>query len=240
MMNETRITRDEATVSRGYDRWMRRGGLSSSVYAYLASVQGAMLVNTPAFRLPAELQLRPEHKLLDVGCGRSSILSVLASRVTFENPPIGIDISRAMLEMGRRDIARAGVRIGLTQGSATALPLADAAFDVVTCAYVVKHMPDVGLLRLLGEIRRVLTPGGIAVLWEFAPTRSTALNRWHEWLLTRGVRACHLRNYTQLSAFAIGAGFEWVGNANLRPFLFPPIPRVSLILGKAPPEWVND
>jgi len=239
-VNETRVDREEASVGRGYDRWMRRRGLSNTLYAYLAGVQGAMLVNTPAFRLPTELQLRPEHKLLDVGCGRGSILSVLASRVPFETPPVGVDISRGMLEMGRQDSARSETKIELTQGSATSLPLASEVFDVVTCAYVVKHLSDVAMLRLLQEIRRVLTPGGIAVLWEFAPTRSTALNRWHEWLLTRGVDACNLRNYTQLSAFAIGAGFEWVGNANLRPFLFPPIPRVSLILGKAPPEWVNE
>ena len=239
-MNETRIVRDEAKIGRGYDRWMRRGGLSSVIYAYFAGVQGAMLVNTPAFRLPTELQLRPEHKVLDVGCGRGSVLSVLASRVAFDTPPIGVDISRGMLEMGRRDSARTGAKIALTQGSALSLPLADETFDIVTCAYVVKHLPDVGMLRMLQEIRRVLTPGGIAVLWEFAPTRSPALNRWHEWLLTRGVDVCNLRNYTQLRAFAIGAGFEWVGNANLRPFLFPPIPRISLLLGKAPAEWVND
>jgi hypothetical protein len=62
----------------------------------------------------------------------------------------------------------------------------------------------------------------------------------HRRLLTAGVEECHLRSYGSLSAFALEAGFEWVGNARLRPFLFPPIPRVSLIVGKAPPTWQGE
>ena len=33
------------------------------------------------------------------------------------------------------------------------------------------------------------------------------------------------------------AGFDWVDNAHLRPFLFPPIPRTSVLIGKAPEGW---
>jgi hypothetical protein len=41
------------------------------------------------------------------------------------------------------------------------------------------------------------------------------------------VRECNLRSYTTLSAYALEAGFEWISNAHLRPFIYPPIPRVS-------------
>jgi ubiquinone/menaquinone biosynthesis C-methylase UbiE len=231
---------NEARVARDYDRWMRRRNLSARIYAFYASAPGAVLVNTPAFRLPTELQLRPGQRLLDVGCGRGSLLRVLAARVPFEHAPVGVDISGAMLELGHRDHRKGDAAVELVQGSATVLPLADETFDVVTCAYVAKHLRDVELMKLLQEVRRVLTPGGISLVWEFSPTRSQRLDAFHRWLLTRGTEVCHLRNYTQLSALSISAGFEWVGNANLRPFLFPPIPRVSLILGKAPPEWLND
>jgi hypothetical protein len=84
---------------------------------------------------------------------------------------------------------------------------------------------------------RVLKPGGFAVLWEFAPTGSDLLNAWHRKLLTPGIGTCNLRGFTKLASTATGAGFDWVDNAHLRPFLFPPIPRVSLILGKAPEAW---
>jgi ubiquinone/menaquinone biosynthesis C-methylase UbiE len=121
-----------------------------------------------------------------------------------------------------------------------ALPFADASFDVVTCPYVTHRLDDEHFLALLREIRRVLTHGGIAVLWDFAPTRSATLNVWNQRVLAAIPGPVNLRNYTTLSAYALEAGFEWVNNAHLRPFLAPPIPRVSLILGKAPVGWTTD
>jgi SAM-dependent methyltransferase len=220
-----------ARVGRTYNRWVKRT-VSGRLYGLLASPPGLMLVNTPAFKLHEELQLQPSNRVLDVGCGSGALLQLLASKVPFERPPVGIDLSASMLDLGsdRRSIS-------LVEGSGTALPFADGSFDVVACAHVVKHLDDASLLLLLNEIRRVLTDGGIAVLWEFAPTRSRRLNAWNELVITLGVRDCELRSYTTLSAFALEAGFEWISNAHLRPFIYPPIPRVSLIMGKAPIGW---
>src|SRR5207248_679579 len=102
------------------------------------------------------------------------------------------------------------------------------AFDIVTCGYVVKHLDDQSLGSFLADLLRVLKPGGFAVVWEFAPTRSASLNGLNHWVVTRGVKAATFRPYTVLAAAATRAGFDWVDNAHLRPFLFPPIPRVSL------------
>jgi ubiquinone/menaquinone biosynthesis C-methylase UbiE len=194
-----------------------------------------MLVNTPAFKLHEELQLRPENRLLDVGCGSGALLQLVASKVAFQRPPVGVDLSTSMLDLGEERRA-----ISLIEGSGTQLPFADESFDVVTCAHVVKHLDDDSLLELLREVRRVLSHGGIAVLWEFAPTRSRRLNAWNERVITLGVRECNLRSYTTLSAYALEAGFEWISNAHLRPFIYPPIPRVSLIMGKAPIGWGHE
>jgi ubiquinone/menaquinone biosynthesis C-methylase UbiE len=190
-----------------------------------------MLYNTPAFKLHEELQLHADNRVLDIGSGRGALLQLLASRVRFERPPVGVDVSRAML-----DLAEPGSTQRL-QASGTSLPLADESFDVVTCGYVTQHLDDDGLLALLREVRRVLTPGGIALVWDFAPTRSLALNNFHARVLALGADEATTRNYTTLSAYALEAGFEWVSNAHLRPFLFPPIPRVSIIVGKAPIGW---
>jgi ubiquinone/menaquinone biosynthesis C-methylase UbiE len=150
---------------------------------------------------------------------------------------VGLDLSLRQLQHSRRIDEVSGISVPSVLGTATELPFADGSFDVVTCAHVVKHLDDASLLLLLNEIRRVLTDGGIAVLWEFAPTRSRRLNAWNELVITLGVRDCELRSYTTLSAFALEAGFEWISNAHLRPFIYPPIPRVSLIMGKAPIGW---
>lgn len=212
-----------------YDRWLAHTPLGR-LQTWLASPPGAMLYNTPAFKLHEELQLNPDNRVLDIGCGRGTLLQLLQSRVAFRRPPVGIDTSRTLLALGDDRSTR-------LLASPTHLPLADETFDVVTCAYVTQHLNNDGLLALLREIRRVLTQGGIALLWDFAPTRSRTLNAFHH----RVLNACGLeattRNYTTLSAYALEAGFEWVSNAHLRPFLFPPIPRVSIIVGKAPLGW---
>jgi SAM-dependent methyltransferase len=102
---------------------------------------------------------------------------------------------------------------------------------------VTQRLDDEGLLALLREMRRVLNPGGIALIWDFAPTRSATLNTFNRRVLELNGEAGTTRTYTTLSAYALEAGFEWVSNAHLRPFLFPPIPRVSIIIGKAPIGW---
>jgi ubiquinone/menaquinone biosynthesis C-methylase UbiE len=219
-----------ANVGRTYNRWVKRS-VTGKLYGLIARPPGLMLVNTPAFKLHTELQLQPETRLLDVGCGSGAMLELLSSHVDFKRPPVGIDLSTTMLHLADPD------RVSLVEGSGVQLPFADESFDVVTCAHVAKHLDDLSLIKMLAEIRRVLSYGGIAVLWEFAPTRSRLLNRWNEFVVTQGVRECYLRGYTTLSAYALEAGFEWVSNAHLRPFVYPPIPRVSVILGKAPMGW---
>ncbi len=227
----------EADTGRQYDRWLQRGSLSGRGYDFIASVPGSMLVNTPIFRLDKNLMVKPGHRVLDIGCGRGSLLQVLSARLHFRQPPVGVDLSAEMLRRGRREIDAAAHQIDLAQAAGSALPFADGVFDIVTCSYVLKHLEDRALTAFLGEIRRVLKPGAYAVLWEFAPTRSQRLNAWHRWLLTRGVASCNLRTYSQLAAAATSSGFEWVENARLRPFLLPPIPRISIVAGKAPEEW---
>jgi ubiquinone/menaquinone biosynthesis C-methylase UbiE len=197
----------------------------------MVSIPGTILYNTPALKLHEELQLHAGNRLLDIGCGRGASLQLIASHVPFRKPPVGLDLSRTLL--GRSVGERSAQYL---QGSATMLPLADASFDVVTCSYMTQYLDDDGLLALFQEVRRVLTDGGIALIWDFAPTRSRALNAFNNRVLDI-TGAGITRTYTTLSAYALEAGFEWVSNAHLRPFLFPPIPRVSIIVGKAPIGW---
>jgi SAM-dependent methyltransferase len=230
---------DEALLSRATDllrleRWLERAPLAR-LYTWLTSVPGALATNTPAYNLHEELQLRPDNRVLDIACGRGSLLSLLSARVAFDKPPVGIDASRRLLRLDSP--ATGGERV---QASPQALPFAGEAFDVVTCAYALNRLTDEEMLALLREIRRVLSHGGIAVLWDFAPTHSSRLNRWNRRVLETRPGDVTLRGYATLSAYALEAGFEWVQNAHLRPFLMPPIPRASIIIGKAPVGWTTD
>lgn len=221
-----------------YDRWMSNRGPLAAAMRFAMSVPGQILVNTPAFTLPEELRMRPEWRVLDVGCGRAGVVRVLADRAGLEQPPLGIDPSQQMLRLAQRDMAaEGGPSTGLHRGVATLLPFVDAAFDLLLCGHVFKYLTDDELRAFFSEARRVLRPGAIALAWEFAPTNSQLLNRWNRYVLALEVPLVRLRGYRELRAMAYACGFDWVDQARMSPFLLPPIPRVSFIMGKAPEGW---
>jgi len=89
----------------------------------------------------------------EICCGTGEGFALLGGRA---GRGVGIDISPSMLaEAVRR---HPGGRIAFAQGDATALPLADAAFDSVIMLGGIHHVNDRrGLFR---EISRILKPGG--------------------------------------------------------------------------------
>jgi SAM-dependent methyltransferase len=99
------------------------------------------------------LQGRPP-RILDVGCGTGANLEMLAQFGETE----GVDVSEDALAFCR---ARGLDQVKL--GAAEQLPYDDASFDLVTALDVVEHLDDD--LGGLAEMRRVLRPGGRALLF---------------------------------------------------------------------------
>lgn len=228
---------DELQRGREYERWIRGSGLNSAVIRWAMTGPGQWAVNSPLLKLPENLALKPEQRWLDVGCGRGALLRLVDERVGFERPPVGVDFSPAALRLGRRDALKHGREAVLTAGTATALPFHDQTFDLVTCGYLVKHLTDAELDTFLGEVRRVLVGGGLALLWEFAPSGSERLDGWNRMWLGANVHQPRLRSTSTLLQRAQAAGFDFARDAILRPFLLPPIPRASILVGRAPEGW---
>ncbi len=109
--------------------------------------------------------MRPE-RILDVATGTGD----LAIRAAGLRPKqiIGIDISGEMLNRARMKVEekKLGHLITLQKGEAEHLAFPDASFDAVTAAFGVRNFSDCG--RGLEEMRRVLRPGGIAMILEFS------------------------------------------------------------------------
>src|SRR2546429_6171263 len=97
-------------------------------------------------------KLKP--RILDVGCGTGANLQMLAQHGAAE----GVDVSTEAL-----DFCRARGLSKVKQGAAEALPYEDASFDLVTGLDVVEHLDDD--IAGLAEMRRVLRPGGRALLF---------------------------------------------------------------------------
>jgi len=101
-------------------------------------------------------EVRPGDRALDLGCGSGRFLTVLQAAGA---EPIGVDISARALERARRMAPGADTRLLEADGS---LPIDHGSIDLVWCSEVIEHVADVGLL--LGEVRRVLAPGGRLLL----------------------------------------------------------------------------
>jgi SAM-dependent methyltransferase len=221
------------------ERWYSSLSPRAIGFRFLMGPQGHLLANSPLYRLPENLKLGPDTRLLDVGCGRGTLMRVLDEQVRFQTPPVGLDLSPEMLRMARADEAKRPLRGSFgrrfARGAASSLPFADEAFTLVTCGYVVKHLDDHELLALLREIRRVLEPGGLALIWEFGPSGNPRLDRWNSLFLGAASERVRLRSTKTLLHHAAASGFPFVTDGKLRPFLFPPIPRASMLIG-IPPE----
>jgi SAM-dependent methyltransferase len=98
--------------------------------------------------------------VLEVGCGVGAQLQVLLERFP-QARFTGIDHSAVQLATARSFLreALASGRVQLVEGSAFRLPFPDGTFDGACIYFVLEHLAD--HLGVLGEVYRVLKPGGV-------------------------------------------------------------------------------
>jgi malonyl-CoA O-methyltransferase len=118
----------------------------------------------------AMLDLLPDatgRRVLDLACGSGRYLSILGERGA--TTVLGMDNSLPML---RHASARS-----LACADLLALPIADATLDLIVCGLALGHVRD--LSRAIGEIGRVLKPGGVVLYSDLHP-----FGRWAGWRRT--------------------------------------------------------
>jgi ubiquinone/menaquinone biosynthesis C-methylase UbiE len=115
----------------------------------------------------ARIDIDPEERLLDLGCGTGILLAAIAARQP-SAVLAGIDPDPRMLAPARRRLSPA---VALHVGFAQELPFLDASIDVAVSTLVFHHLTDPVKAAALAEVRRVLTPAGRLHLVDFgAPT----------------------------------------------------------------------
>ncbi len=136
-----------AVVRAGYDEVAER---------YLAerTLDGADVELLAGFvnRVPAGA------RVLDAGCGAG--VPVPRVLVAAGLAAVGLDLSLRQLELAQ-DLVPA---CGLVHGDLASLPLPDAFFDGVVSYYAIIHVPRDEHRNVFAEVRRVLRPGGWALL----------------------------------------------------------------------------
>lgn len=132
----------EGSVARWYDRTTRRD--MPDFQALAAQIAAAV---------PASGQV------LEVAPGPGFLSIEMAKRGLHVR---AVDISKTFVEIARKNAAEAGVQAAFEQGNAAALPLENESLDFVVCRAAFKNFTEP--VKALAEMRRVLRPGGTALV----------------------------------------------------------------------------
>lgn len=120
-------------------------------------------------------QPSPTAVLLDAGTGTGAVLRALATRTDRPRFAVGIDASAAMLAR----VPRLPGEWHLRRADLETLPLDDATFDLALAVYVLQVLGPSTRAGALGELRRVLRPGGrLVTVTPVAPGRALSRPFW--------------------------------------------------------------
>ena len=125
----------------------------------------------------AMLTAFPDHveDMLDIGTGTGRMLRLFARRI---DRGVGIDQSRDMLAFARANLEGAEFRhCHVRLGDMYRLPAADATYDAVVIHQVLHYAERPG--AALAEAGRVLKPGGLLLIVDFAPHKLESLRTEH-------------------------------------------------------------
>jgi len=109
--------------------------------------------------------LSPAWTVVDVGTGTGFMLPLIAPHV---KQVIAVDPSQAMLRGARKRVAELGLtNVDIRQGKAERLPMENQTADVVLLTLVLAYTEEPA--EVLAEARRVLRPGGVALVMDLQP-----------------------------------------------------------------------
>jgi malonyl-CoA O-methyltransferase len=175
------------------------------------------------------------HRVLDVGCGTGrhtlALIEAGASEVA------ALDLTPEMLARARFKLPEmAGARVYWVRHALPApLPFRDATFDLAVLGLVAEHVAH--LARALGEVARVLLPGGRCVLSALHPDRTAEGQRARfidpQTGLRRPITTVH-RSAADYLAAGRAAGLKLEGERTLAvpPDLAARLPRAGRYVGR--------
>ncbi|HEX7030935.1 MAG TPA: bifunctional demethylmenaquinone methyltransferase/2-methoxy-6-polyprenyl-1,4-benzoquinol methylase UbiE [Gammaproteobacteria bacterium] len=128
----------------------------------------------------ARTGLRGGMRALDIAGGTGDLARGMAKQVGPGGRVVLSDINAAMLANGRRRLVDAGVvgNVDYVQLNAESIPFPDASFDCVTIGFGLRNVTDKA--AALASMRRVLKPGGRALVLEFSKPVLPGLDRVYD------------------------------------------------------------
>jgi SAM-dependent methyltransferase len=212
----------------------------AEVYGYLTRKEADMAFKRRAWTIFEWLGPTDGQTILDCGCGRGFYLKMLRHLGTARL--FGIDLELPYLRKARRNTADLPAVL-VSNASIYDLPFPDETFDAVLLSEILEHVDrDVDAL---GEVRRVLKPGGLALLTvphADYPFWWDPINKTLETLFSThigrgplaGIWAFHVRLYTpkELRRAVLAAGFRVEEERSFTHHSFPFVHNLLYGLGK--------
>jgi ubiquinone/menaquinone biosynthesis C-methylase UbiE len=146
-----------------------------------------------------------DGRVLEIGIGSGLNLPFYSRHV---QQVIGLDPSPKLLAMARRANRPTSRTVEFIEGSAEAIPLENGAIDTVVMTWALCSIPDAA--RALGEIHRVLRPGGRLLFVEHGRAPDPHVVRWQDRLTPLWKRVsggCHLNR--AIGSLIEAAGFQF-------------------------------
>jgi ubiquinone/menaquinone biosynthesis C-methylase UbiE len=146
-----------------------------------------------------------EGRVLEIGVGSGLNLPFYSAKA---EQLIGLDPSPRLLAMARRAARPRLGRVEFVEGSAEAIPLESASVDTVLTTWTLCSIPQA--LGALGEMRRVLRPGGRLLFVEHGRAPDPAVVWWQDRLTPLWKRiggGCHLNR--PIRSLIGDAGFQF-------------------------------
>lgn len=130
-----------------------------------------------------KLQQSNPRSIIDIATGTGDF-AISATKIT-GSKITGIDISEGMLEVGRRKIQKKGLsdRIEFLKADSENLPFLDNTFDAAIVGFGVRNFEN--LEKGLTEINRILKPGGIFIVLEFAKPIKSPFKEFYYFYFTK-------------------------------------------------------
>jgi ubiquinone/menaquinone biosynthesis C-methylase UbiE len=153
----------------------------------------------------AAAEVPQPQAILDVGCGTGRLLRSAAERFPAARLD-GVDAAEGMVAQAKASVP-AGIPMTIQMATAERLPFPEREFDLVFSTMTFHHWPD--QKDAIGEVSRVMTPGGRWLLADFIPSGVLRYIR-------RLLRLKHFPERDQLDAMLASAGLRVVAGRRVQ------------------------